>query len=347
MPVRYPAPLKPGDRIAVTAPSAGVPDDLRPRLDVCVRHLERLGYAVVLGSCMDGAGVVSAPARERAAELTAFLTDPAVAAVVPPWGGELAIEVVPHLDFEALAAAEPAWLVGYSDISTLLLPLTVRTGTATLHGQNLMDTPYRVPAPLASWLDVVALGEGGTSRQGASTRHRAHGFDSWEDDPEVAEFTLDTPGGWSLLNGAGVDTQDAVQVSGRLIGGCIETISTLAGTAYADLGAFAGAHAPEGLIVYLEAVEEPATSIARHLWRMRLAGWFDQARAVLVGRTRAPDSPGLSQRDAVRSVLGDLPVPVVLDVDCGHVPPHLALVNGALTEVVVSPAGGTITQYLS
>ena len=121
----------------------------------------------------------------------------------------------------------------------------------------------------------------------------------------------------------------------------------LAGTAYGDLGAFAAAHAPEGLIVYLEAAEEKATSIARHLWRVRLAGRFDQPEAVLIGRTRAPDSSGLSQRDAVRSALGDLPVPVVLDADCGHVPPHLALVNGAITEVVVSPAGNTVTQHLS
>ena len=346
MPVRYPAALRPGDRIAVTAPSAGVPEDLRPRLDVCIAHLEGRGYEVVLGTCLDGTGVVSAPARERAAEVTAFLTDPAVAAVVPPWGGELAVDVLPHLDFEALSAADPTWLVGYSDISTLLLALTARTGIATLHGQNLMDTPYRVPAPLASWLDVVTLGEGGTSRQGASTHHRAHGYDSWQDDPGVTEFTLDTPGGWSLLSRAGADQEGAVQVSGRLVGGCVETVSTLAGTAYGDLGAFAAAHAPEGLIVYLEAAEEEATSIARHLWRMRLAGWFDQARAVLVGRTRAPDSSGLSQRDAVRSALGDLPVPVVLDVDCGHVPPHLALVNGALTEVVVGPAGNTVTQHL-
>ena len=69
MSIRYPAPLQAGDRIGVTSPSAGVSVDLRPRLDVSIEHLRAAGYEVVVGACMDGAGVVSAPAKERAAEL--------------------------------------------------------------------------------------------------------------------------------------------------------------------------------------------------------------------------------------------------------------------------------------
>lgn len=344
MTFRYPAPLQPGDRIGVTSPSSGVPADLRPRLDVCVEHLRRGGYDVVVGQCMDGAGVVSAPAATRAAELTSMLTDPGIRAVVPPWGGELAVELLPHLDLGAIAAADSAWLVGYSDLSTLLLPLTTLTGTATLYGQNLMDTPYRVPEPLLSWLDVATAPAGGTISQGASSHHRSAGagFDRWQDDPTFSEYTLDAAGSWRLLDPGAGD----VRVSGRLIGGCIETVSTLAGTTYGDLRAFARDHAPDGLIVYVEASEDGALDIARHLWRMRLAGWFDQANAVLVGRTHAPDAPGFTQLDAVRSALGDLDAPVVLDVDCGHVPPHLALVNGALADLSITPGATTLIQHL-
>jgi muramoyltetrapeptide carboxypeptidase LdcA involved in peptidoglycan recycling len=343
MTIRYPAPLQAGDRIGVTSPSAGVQADLRPRLDFCVEHLRARGYDVVVGACMDGTGVVSAPARDRAAELTAMLVDPTIRAVVPPWGGELAVEVLPHVDLDAIAAAEPTWLVGYSDLSTLLLPITAVTGIATLYGQNLMDTPYRVPAPLLSWLDVVTQPSGSTLTQGASTLHRAGGFDRWQDDPSTSEFTLDTPGTWSLLDEGVGD----VHVSGRLIGGCIETVSVLAGTRFGDVEQFARRHAPDGLIVYVEAGEHGAFDIARDLWRMRLAGWFDHANAVLVARTRARDAPGFTQRDAVRSALGDLDIPIVLDVDCGHVPPHLALVNGALAEVTMTGAAATISQTLS
>src|SRR6476620_1904523 len=80
--------------------------------------------------------VVSAPKEARAAELTAMLVDPSIRAVVPPWGGELAIDLLDQLDWDALAAAEPTWLVGFSDMSTVLLPMTTRLGWASLHGWN-------------------------------------------------------------------------------------------------------------------------------------------------------------------------------------------------------------------
>ena len=46
-------------------------------------------------------------------------------------------------------------------------------------------------------------------------------------------------------------------------------------------------------------------------------------------------------------MLGDLDVPVVLDVDCGHVPPHLALVNGALAELEVDGDVQRLSQTLA
>jgi muramoyltetrapeptide carboxypeptidase len=343
MTIRYPAPLRPGDLIAVTSPSSGVAAALRPRLDFCVDHLRRKGFEVVLGECMDGSGVVSAAPAERAAELMQMLTDPRVRAIVPPWGGELAVELLPHLDLDVVSAAEPTWLVGYSDLSTLLLPLTTVTGVATLHGQNLMDTPYDVPAPLAHWLDVAGAAAGSTITQGASTEHQRGPFDRWQDDPTPVTRRLDTPGRWSLLDPGVGD----LQVTGRLIGGCVETVSVLAGTRWGDVPRFAAEHAPEGLVLYVEVAEDGALNAARALWRMRLAGWFDAADAVLVGRTGAPDDGAFTQRDALLSAFEGLDVPVVLDVDCGHVPPMLALVNGALTDVVLTSSEQTITQHLT
>jgi muramoyltetrapeptide carboxypeptidase len=214
--MRYPSPLRPGDLIAVTSPSSGVAPDMRARLDFAVRTLRDRGYEVAVGACMAGSGHVSAPAAERARELTAMLTDPAVRAVVPPWGGELAIDLLPLLDWDALAAAEPTWLVGFSDLSTLLTPLTLRTGIATIHGNNLMDTPYRAPDGLLTWLDLAAAAPGARLRQDSPGRHRARGYDDYRAHPEVTEFTLATPGRWARL-----DRPEAVEVAGRLIGGCI------------------------------------------------------------------------------------------------------------------------------
>lgn len=342
MSVRFPRPLRPGDRIGVTAPSSGVPKEMGERLQVAVREVRARGYEVVVGACMDGTGHVSAPAADRADELMAMLTDPAIHAVVPPWGGETAIDLIPLLDWDRLRAAEPTWLVGFSDISTLMTPLTLLTGTATLHGNNLMDTPYRVPEGLLSWLDIVAAPAGHRFTQRPPGRHRTTGFDDFVGDPEVREFTLDAPGRWTRLDGTG-----AVEAEGRLIGGCIEALCGLAGTKYLDASDFARAEAPDGLLVYVEDAGSDVFSICRSLHGMRLAGFFDHANAILVGRSKARDHGSLSHQEAILDALGSLGVPLIADVECGHVPPYMPIVNGAHGRIVHSARGGELIQTLA
>jgi muramoyltetrapeptide carboxypeptidase len=79
---------------------------------------------------------------------------------------------------------------------------------------------------------------------------------------------------------------------------------------------------------------------------MRLAGFFDRANAVVVGRTRAPDAATLTQREAVLDALSGLNVPIIADVECGHVPPYLPLVNGARARLVCSDTENSLTQDL-
>lgn len=336
--MRFPRPLRPGDTIGVTAPSSGVEERLRPRLDAGIRRLRERGFEVEVGECLGGEGVVSASKEQRAAELTRMLTDPGVRAVVPPWGGETAIDLLDQVDWFALETAEPTWLVGFSDLSTLMLPLSLRTGWATLHGSNLMDTPYDPPAGLLHWLDVASATEPFTQR--SPGRYRDEGWDDYAGDPGVATMTLDREGGWWSLDGAPVD------VSGRLVGGCLETVCHLAGTPYGDVAAYGRAHADEGLLVYLEAAEDGAYDVCRALHGLRLAGWFEHASAVVIGRTRAPDADGMTQAEAVADALGGLGVPVVLDVECGHAQPFLPLVNGALAHLVLDGERREITQRL-
>ena len=50
-------------------------------------------------------------------------------------------------------------------------------------------------------------------------------------------MTLDATGSWSVLGGGAAD------VTGRLVGGCLEILTALAGTPYGDVGGF-GARTP-------------------------------------------------------------------------------------------------------
>lgn len=331
--LRFPDPLRPGDRIGVTSPSSGVAGAGAVRVDFAIAWLRRRGFEVVVGDCMDGSTHISAPRERRAAELTAMLVDPAIRAVVPPWGGETAIDLVDLLDYDAIAAADPTWVVGFSDCSTWMVPLTLRTGLATLHGDNLADTPYAAPDGLAHWLDLAAATD-------PVTQHDSRLVAEWwrfEEDPSATTWKQVGTGAWEVIGGGPVDA------TGRLIGGCVETMAPIAGTPYGDVRAFGEEHGP--LVVYVEACEDEAFTICRQLHGLRLAGWFDHAAAVLVGRTNAPGSEGgFGQRDAVIDALGMLDVPIVVDVEIGHVPPHLPLLNGALARVVVDGNTHEITQ---
>ena len=208
--MRYPTPLQPGDRIGVTCPSSGIDVALQKRLQVAIQTVEARGYEVVVGECMDGATHVSAPAADRARELMDMLTDPSVKAVVPPWGGETAIDLLPLIDWDALRTADPTWVVGYSDVSTIITPLTLLTGTATVHGNNLMDTPYRAPDGLLTWLDIVTMKPGSTFTQIPPGRYRSAGWDDYASSPETREFTLDAFGRWTRLDAEG-------EVEGRAV----------------------------------------------------------------------------------------------------------------------------------
>lgn len=98
--------------------------------------------------------------------------------------------------------------------------------------------------------------------------------------------------------------------------------------------------------MYVEAAEDDAATICRNLHGMRLAGFFTGANAILVGRTSAPDTASLTQDEAVLDALGGLGVPIIADVECGHVPPYLPLVNGARARVVCTRDHHKITQTL-
>ena len=177
-------------------------------------------------------------------------------------------------------------------------------------------------------------------RQEQASHYRSVGHDDWAADPSITTYTLDAPGAWEEAD------DDEMEVSGRLIGGCLETVANLAGTPFGDVSAFGRDAGEDGLLIYLEVAEVPALETCRRLHGLRLAGWFQHANAILIGRTAAPDSPTLTQREAVLDALGDLDLPIIFDVECGHVPPYMPLVNGALAHLTLTDNERYLVQEL-
>lgn len=327
---RCPAPLRAGHRVAITAPSSPVPEALWPRLQGAIEQLRRRGYQVVEGASLRRPRPLGADdAAARAAELMDFCTDPSIAAVLPPWGGELAMALLPHLDFARLAELPPKWFCGFSDLSTLQLPLLLRAGWQSVHGPNLMELAADPLDPVTARIwNLLQTAPGSHCTQTASTHHQRHGAD-WRKQP-TAGLQLDTPSRWQRLDGR----REPLTLHGRLLGGCLDTLSRLPGSPFGDVPGWATAHAPEGVLLFLENAEMRPLELARTLIALRLQGWLRQASGVLIGRDAASTPTDAADRSAVlQDCLGDLPVPVLLEVDIGHLPPQFSLLQGAHAKV--------------
>lgn len=79
---------------------------------------------------------------------------------------------------------------------------------------------------------------------------------------------------------------------------------------------------------------------------MRLAGWFDHCSGILFGRSDV-NKPidGYVALDVYRELAEELGVPTVYDIDCGHVPPQMTFVNGALAEIEVTNGKASVMQF--
>lgn len=128
--------------------------------------------------------------------------------------------------------------------------------------------------------------------------------------------------------------QDAA-FSGRLIGGCMDCLVNLTGTRYDRVADFCQQYQQDGIIWFLEACDLNVFAMRRAIWQMQQAGWFAHVKGFLIGRPALYDQPamGLDQYHAIYDLLARHQVPVIQDVDLGHLPPMMPLICGSYAQV--------------
>ncbi|MBS4201667.1 LD-carboxypeptidase [Bacillus sp. FJAT-49732] len=337
--IRYPKPLKAGGTIGITAPSSGVPEALHPILAGGIEQFKKRGFKVEVGKTpWTNEKTASAEASIRAAELNYMLQDSNIETIIPPWGGEILMEILPLIQWDQI---QPKWILGYSDTSTLLFAITVITGIATAHGTNLVDLRSNEwDETTKKFMDVLTGTEGDTIIQSSSEKYQSE----WNHDkqPNPYVYELDTPTSWKTLNGK------PLNVDGRLLGGCIDTLQNLVGTPYANIKSFREKYVKnEKILWYLENCEMSATDFYRSLLQLHYAGWFEQSSGIIFGRTSAGEEVnGFSTFDAMERLSQMTGLPIIYDADIGHVPPQITLVNGAKAEVKVENGLASVKMEL-
>lgn len=334
----YPEPLKKGDTIGITATSSGVTGVFEDRLDLAIKNIEALGY-----TCKETKSVrrqvrlVSNTASERVKEFMSLYLDDQVKVIIPPWGGEYLMDILPLLDFDLIRNSKPKWIMGFSDTSSLLFTLTTRLGIASAHGPNALDFGcLPVDESVYKSLDILSTTHNKVISQKNSDLYQRVWPDV-EKNPH-APYQLTEKTQW-LCN------REEVHFQGRLIGGCLDILCKLLGTPFSNMKSFMADNNEKGFVLYLESCEMGVTDIYRTLLQLKLNGWFEHCNGILYGRLE-----GYSEKDDYKfiDIFNDLleDIPLIYGMDIGHVPPQITLINGAFCQVSYKDNKGIIKQQL-
>ena len=286
--VTQPPRLAAGARVAILAPSGPCleQDDVTRSIELC----RALGLDAVCGAHVrDRLGYLAGSDADRLDDLNTALRDPAIDAIWCIRGGFGMTRILDEVDFEALRQ-RPRAIIGFSDITALLLAVHGETGVVTFHGPTARH----------------ALPE-------FSLRH----FDEVLRNAEPAGRLerLPQPAGVLAPRANRIVTLRPGIAEGPLLGGNLSLLQCLIGTRY--FPDFTGA------ILFLEDVGEALYRVDRMLAHLRSVGAFRQLAGVLVGRfteMRRETSDGAFGFDEVlEQYFGPLGVPVAYGFPVGHI----------------------------
>lgn len=336
--MKYPKFIKANDCIGIPAPSAGAGVvEKKNKMKNAKNNLEILGYRLKLSDnilkCERGR---SASAVKRANEINDMFIDNNINMVLCATGGDFLVEILPYINFDLLIK-NPKFVAGFSDPTGLLYPITTKYDIATIYGQNFSS--FGVGDFHQSQKDFLEILKGNLIVQKS--------YDLYEKDyPErvtgLEGYNLTEKVYWKTLD------NKPVLLKGRIIGGCFDMISELAGTKYDGINEFNEKYKDDGIIWYFDNCELSYEETIRVLWKMRELGYFKYTKGVIFGRFGVEQTYyDYDVRSCLQdSVLNELNIPVIFDADISHKAPCLTIINGAIATIAVKDGKGTISFEL-
>ena len=307
-----PSRLAAGDTVALVAPASATFQSID--LDIARESLAALGLQVKVGRHLLGRyGYLAGADKERADDINGFFADRNVKAVLPIRGGWGSARLLPYLNFDAIQR-NPKIVLGFSDITALLLAIHARTGLITFHGPNGLG---RWDAWSVDHLRRVLFDGQAAVMENPRTMSDRNSLTQIEH-----RIRTLTPG----------------RARGRLLGGNLTVLSAIVGSRF--LPSFADA------ILFLEDVREDLYRVDRMLTQLKLAGVLDRIRGFVFG-TCAECGPGegfasLTLEEILQDHIKPLNVPAWSGAMIGHQTQQWTLPVGA--EVEIDATKGTIAM---
>lgn len=368
--MRYPEFLQQNGTIAFVAPSFGCATE--PYKSGFLRAQEnwkKQGFQLELGpNCYveQGVGISNAP-DQCGEELTEYYCRETNDCIISCGGGELMCEILDYVDFDKIRKAAPKWYMGYSDNTNMTFLLTTLCDTASIYGP--CASSYGMEPLHQSLEDAMLLLQGRKlTMQGYDMWEKESVKD--EEQPYAPYNLTETtvikyimPDGRTNIeslsavtgsngaktagaerpqqNGAaangGTAGEAPIDFSGRLLGGCMDCLVNLLGTKYDQVTEFTEKYKEDGILWFLEACDLNLMGIRRAMWQMDHAGWFKHCSGFLIGRPlngMGVEEFGIDHYQAAYEMLRKYNVPVIMDVDIGHLSPMMPLISGAMARVV-------------
>jgi muramoyltetrapeptide carboxypeptidase len=277
IPLVRPRAVRPGDRLAVVAPASPF---ARDEFDAGIAEVRRLGFEPVFDERVFARrGFVAGDPGLRARALRDALADPSIAGVLCVRGGYGSVQVLPLLDpSEIVGARKP--IVGYSDITSLLVFVTGHAGLVAFHGPTVAgrlgrgERGYDRATFLAALCQAAPMGEVGAGSLGTLKRGEA---------------------------------------TGPLFGGTLTQLLASLATPFAF-------DPPAGHVLFIDEVNERPYRLDRMITQLRLSGLLERASGVVLGELPGCDEPGgvPTARSAVEEALAGFTGPVVMGLPSGH-----------------------------
>lgn len=305
-----------GDKIGVITPSWCGPAYFPKQFQRGLNSLRLIGLDPILAKhSISELSDRSATPEERAEDINIMFGDKSIKAIIASIGGVYSNEILPFIDYK-LVALNPKIVMGYSDITSILLALYHKSKLVTFYGPMIMTQFGEYPNMLPYTNEYLIKTLFGV-RKSTKIYYPAH----WTDEFRDWKIQNSTPrkremreGKWEwLITG---------KAQGRIIGGCLNSILRLKGTNFSPDYA--------NSILFWELPESVGVDyVDLMLNDLSLTGIIRKVKGVIIGR-----APHYTRTDMTffKKVLlkyfTGLNIPVLIDAPFGHCDPIITLPIG-------------------
>lgn len=324
--------LKKGDSIGFFSPSSPITKTSPNRTKRAIEYVEDKGFKVVKGSLTGKSDYYrSGSIKERVEELNSLIRNPNVRCIMSTIGGMNSNSLLPYIDYEAFKK-DPKIIMGYSDVTAILLGIYEKTGIFTYYGPALVASfgelePYVVET--YKYFKNILMDEIQYPYEVKMPKFWTDDYINWE-----TQDRSKAPVENSLIT-----VNDGV-CEGRLIGGNLNTMMGIWGTEYMP-------EIKKGDILFIEDSLKDCATIERSFSLLKLSGVFDKISGIILGKHELfnDNKTGRKPYEILLEVMGDVKIPFLADFDCCHTHPMITLPIGCKVKLDATNKKIFILEY--